>query len=170
MNRSITICKSDSLGLAKPQGEGCQDQSTSEDISASARVPASKKMKKCPTSEMKPCASAVNGTFHPSASLQTTLHNCLIKDCTQLRYQMGTRLDSITTDNGANFKAAVQILLNEDITEENPACACHTFSLVVKKFYRPMQKEGVLVLINVTYNYTLSSCRFLIMTLDHCAN
>ena len=60
-----TICKSDSLGLAKPQREGCQDQSTSEDISASAGVPASKKMKKCPTSEMK-CASAVNGTFHPS--------------------------------------------------------------------------------------------------------
>ena len=39
---SSTICKSDSLGLAKPQGEGCQDQSTSEDISASAGVPATK--------------------------------------------------------------------------------------------------------------------------------
>ena len=33
---------------------------------------------------------------------------------------MGTRLDSITTDNGANFKAAVQQLLDEDVTEENP--------------------------------------------------
>ena len=37
-----------------------------EDISASAGVPAYKKMKKCPTSEMKPCASAINGTFYPS--------------------------------------------------------------------------------------------------------
>ena len=41
----------------------------------------------------------------------------LLKDCTQLRYQMGTRLDSITTDIGAHFKAAVQIILNEDKTE-----------------------------------------------------
>eukprot|EP00731_Ephydatia_muelleri_P017596 Em0010g694a len=65
----------------------------------------------------------------------------LLKDCTQLRYQMGTRLDSITTDNGANFKAAVQILLNEDITEENPACACHTFSLVVKNSIDPCKKK-----------------------------
>ena len=64
----------------------------------------------------------------------------LLKDCTQLRYQMGTRLDSIITDNGANFKAAVQILLNEDCTEENPACACHTFSLVVKNSIDPCKK------------------------------
>ena len=63
-----TISKADSLSLAKPQGEGCEDQSTSEDISASAGVPASKKMKKCPTSKMKPCASAVNDTFHPSGT------------------------------------------------------------------------------------------------------
>ena len=54
----------------------------------------------------------------------------LLKECSEVRYQMGTRLDSITTYNGANFKAAVQQLLDEDVTEENPACACHTFSLV----------------------------------------
>ena len=35
-------------------------------------------------------------------------------------------------DNGANFKAAVQQLLDEDVVEENPACACHTFNLIVK--------------------------------------
>lgn len=86
----------------------------------------------------------------------------LLKDCTQSRYQMGTRMDSITTDIGAHFKAAVQIILNEDITEESSLCLPHIY----EKFYRPMQKEGVLVLINVTYNYTLSSCRSLIMTLE----
>lgn len=48
------------------QNKPGRGQQASEDISASAGVPASKKMKKCPTSEMKPCTSAVNGTFHPS--------------------------------------------------------------------------------------------------------
>ena len=54
---------------------------------------------------------------------------------------MGTMLYSITTDNVANFNAAVQILLNEDITEDlNPACACHTFSLVLKNSIDPFKK------------------------------
>ena len=43
--------------------------------------------------------------------------------------------------HGANFKAAVQQLLDEDVTEENPACACHTFSLVVKNAIDPCKKR-----------------------------
>ncbi|KAL5486863.1 hypothetical protein EMCRGX_G019399 [Ephydatia muelleri] len=46
-----------------------------------------------------------------------------------------------TWNNGANFKAAVQQLLDEDVTEENPACACHTFSLVVKNAIDPCKKK-----------------------------
>ena len=71
----------------------------------------------------------------------------LLKECSEVRYQMGTRLDSITTDNGANFKAAVQQLLDEDVAEENPACACHTFSLVViKNAIDPCKKKVTLLL------------------------
>ena len=70
----------------------------------------------------------------------------LLKECSEVRYQMGTRLDSITTDNSANFKAAVQQLLDEDVTEENPACACHTFSLVVKNAIDPCKKKVTLLL------------------------
>lgn len=54
-----------------------------------------------------------------------------------LKYQLGTRLDSITTDNGANFRAAVNQLLEQDIVEEDPSCACNTFSLVVKNALDP---------------------------------
>ena len=36
---------------------------------------------------------------------------------------MGTRLVSVTTDNGANFEAAVKQLLKENIVEETPSCA-----------------------------------------------
>ena len=36
------------------------------------------------------------------------------------------RLDAITTDNGANFVAAVEELLETGICEEHVRCACHT--------------------------------------------
>ena len=61
----------------------------------------------------------------------------LLKDCVNVKYQLRTRLDSITTDNGANFKAAVNQLLEENVAEEDPSCACHTFSLVVKNAIDP---------------------------------
>ena len=54
---------------------------------------------------------------------------------------MGTRLDSVTTDNGANFKAAVKQLLEENIVEETPSCACHTFNLVIKDAVDPCKKK-----------------------------
>lgn len=65
----------------------------------------------------------------------------LLKECTELNSQMGTRLDSITTDNGAHFKAAVQQLLDEDMVEENPACACHTFNLIIKQAIDPSKNS-----------------------------
>eukprot|EP00731_Ephydatia_muelleri_P021588 Em0014g179a len=61
----------------------------------------------------------------------------LLKDCVNVKYQLGTRLDSITTDNGANFRAAVNQLVEQDIIEEDPSCACHTFNLVVKSAIDP---------------------------------
>ena len=64
-----------------------------------------------------------------------------LKECSEVRYQMGTRLDRIATNNGANFKAAVQHMLDKDVMEENPACACHTFSLVVKNAIDPCIKR-----------------------------
>ena len=42
----------------------------------------------------------------------------LLKECSEVRYPIGTRLDSITTDNGANFKAAVQQLVPNHATRE----------------------------------------------------
>ena len=45
----------------------------------------------------------------------------LLKDCVNVKYQLRTRLDSITTDNGANFKAAVNQLLEENVAEEDPS-------------------------------------------------
>ena len=51
---------------------------------------------------------------------------------------MGTRLDSVTTDNGANFKAAVK---QDNIIEETPSCACHTFNLVIKDVVDPCKKK-----------------------------
>ena len=49
----------------------------------------------------------------------------LLTDCVNVIYLLGTRLDSVTTDNGANFRAAVNQLLEQNIVEEDPSCACH---------------------------------------------
>ena len=54
---------------------------------------------------------------------------------------MGTRLDSVTTDNGANLKAALKKLLEENIIEETPSCACLTFNLVIKDALDPCKKK-----------------------------
>lgn len=66
----------------------------------------------------------------------------LLKVCTELTYQMGTRLDSITTDNGANFKPAVQQLLDENVVEENPGCACHIFNFIIKQAIDPSKTQA----------------------------
>ena len=90
-----TISKSDSLDLAKPQGEGCEDQSTSEDISASAGVPASiikDNEKKCPTSEMKPCALPL--TVHSILLVLTAFNVSNAKD----QYSFGICLTAATND------------------------------------------------------------------------
>ena len=42
--------------------------------------------------------------------------------------------------NGANFKAAVKQLLEENIVEETP-CGCHTFNLVIKDAVHPCKKK-----------------------------
>ena len=61
----------------------------------------------------------------------------LLTDYVNVKYQLRTRLDSVTTDNGANFRAMVKQLLEQNIVEEDPSCACHTFSLVVKNALDP---------------------------------
>ena len=89
---------------------------------------------------------------HPFLSDSHTAENIasLLKECSEMTYQMGTRLDSITTDNGANFKAdAVQQLLDEDVVEENPACACHTFNLIVKHAIDPSKTQA-----SIKYQFT----------------
>ena len=96
----------------------------------------------------------------------------LLKDCVNVKYQLRTRLDSITTDNGANFKAAVNQLLEENVAEEDPSCACHTFSLVVKNAINPkaggsLTTDLVQLFRTITEKYpTLCSISRLITTLN----
>lgn len=42
------------------------------------------------------------------------------------------RLDSVSTDQGANFIAAVQLLIEEGVSEEQVRCACHKLQLSIK--------------------------------------
>jgi hypothetical protein len=46
---------------------------------------------------------------------------------------LADRLDSINTDNGANFVAAVRKLVDKGVVEEQVRCACHTLQLSIKK-------------------------------------
>ena len=52
-----------------------------------------------------------------------------------IKYTLDDRLDAIATDNGANFVAAVEDLLENRVCEEHVRCACHTLQLSKKKSY-----------------------------------
>lgn len=45
---------------------------------------------------------------------------------------VGDRVDAVNTDNGANFAAAIEILLELGRIEEVLRCVCHTLQLSIK--------------------------------------
>lgn len=55
-----------------------------------------------------------------------------MKEVTQKEFFLADRLDAVGTDNGSNFVRAVELMLNENVTEEHVRCACHTLQLSVK--------------------------------------
>ena len=59
------------------------------------------------------------------------------------KFHLGDTLDSITTDSGANFVAAVKRLVDIGYTEENPRCACHSIQTSLSKALRPKKKLNV---------------------------
>ena len=48
-----------------------------------------------------------------------------------IKYTLDDRLDAIATDNGANFLAVVEDLLESGICEEQVQCACHAYPPIV---------------------------------------
>eukprot|EP00731_Ephydatia_muelleri_P000908 Em0001g908a len=55
----------------------------------------------------------------------------VVKDLVNVEFMLENRLDSISTDQGANFIAAVQLLI-EGVSEERVRCACHKLQLSIK--------------------------------------
>ena len=55
----------------------------------------------------------------------------VVKDLVNVEFMLENRLDSISTDQGANFIAAVQLLI-EGVSEEQVRCACHKLQLSIK--------------------------------------
>eukprot|EP00731_Ephydatia_muelleri_P017605 Em0010g703a len=53
----------------------------------------------------------------------------LVKDLVNVEFMLENRLDSIGTDQGANFLAAVRLLIEE---EEQVRCSCHKLQLSIK--------------------------------------
>eukprot|EP00731_Ephydatia_muelleri_P003566 Em0001g3566a len=56
----------------------------------------------------------------------------VVKDLVNVEFMLENRLDSISTDQGANFIAAVQLLIEEGASEEQVRCACHKLQLSIK--------------------------------------
>ena len=56
----------------------------------------------------------------------------LVKDLVNVEFMLENRLDSIGTDQGANFLAAVRLLIEEGISEEQVRCSCHKLQLSIK--------------------------------------
>jgi hypothetical protein len=59
----------------------------------------------------------------------------LLNKLTNKDFHIESRLDAVTTDNGANFVAAIEELLQHGVCEESVKCACHTLQLTIKKSY-----------------------------------
>ena len=62
-----------------------------------------------------------------------------MKNLTNVEFMLENRLDAITSDQGANFIAAVKLLLEEGVTEEQVRCACHKLQLSIKNSLEVMQ-------------------------------
>eukprot|EP00731_Ephydatia_muelleri_P034762 Em0075g15a len=56
----------------------------------------------------------------------------LVKDLVNVEFMLENRLDSIGTDQGANFLAAVRLLIEEGVSEEQVRCSCHKLQLSIK--------------------------------------
>ena len=59
-----------------------------------------------------------------------------------IKYTLDDRLDAIATDNGANFVAAMEDLLENGICEEHVRCACHTLQLSIKNHIDPPEPKN----------------------------
>ena len=56
----------------------------------------------------------------------------VVNDLVNVEFMLENRLDSISTDQGANFITAVQLLIEEGVSEEQVRCACHKLLLSIK--------------------------------------
>eukprot|EP00731_Ephydatia_muelleri_P011892 Em0006g786a len=55
----------------------------------------------------------------------------LVKDLVNVEFMLENKLDSIGTDQGANFLAAVRLLIEEGVSEEQVRCSCHKLPLSI---------------------------------------
>ena len=67
-----------------------------------------------------------------------------------IKYTLDDRLDAIATDNGANFVAAMEDLLENGICEEHVRCACHTLQLSIKNHFDPPKPKNASASTNAT--------------------
>ena len=67
-----------------------------------------------------------------------------------IKYTLDDRLDAIATDNGANFVAAMEDLLENGICEEHVRCACHTLQLSIKNHIDPPKPKNASASTNET--------------------
>ena len=67
------------------------------------------------------------------------------------KYTLDDRLDAIATDNGANFVAAVEELMENGICEEHVlCCSCHTLQLSIKNHIDPPKPKNAPAPTNAT--------------------
>jgi hypothetical protein len=79
--------------------------------------------------------SAVLGVAISNVSHTADEIAALVNKVTNVDFMLDDRLDAMTTDNGANFKAAVAKLIENGVLEEDARCACHTIQLSIKASY-----------------------------------
>eukprot|EP00731_Ephydatia_muelleri_P025395 Em0017g478a len=77
-----------------------------------------------------------------AATMHTEEIASVVKDLVNVEFMLENRLDSISTDQGANFIAAVQLLIEEGVSEEQVTCACHKLQLSIKNYLEAKMEKS----------------------------
>lgn len=80
----------------------------------------------------------------------------IVKEMANTEFMLENRLDAIASDQGANFVAAVRLLIEEGVGEEQVRCSCHKLQLSIKNALEVCMDICMTIITAFIQRYTLS--------------
>ena len=80
----------------------------------------------------------------------------IVKEMANTEFMLENCLDAIASDQGANFVAAVRLLIEEGVGEEQVRCSCHKLQLSIKNALEVCMDTCMTIITAFIQRYTLS--------------